>query len=182
MTIAVVSDPLDPTCNSYVSLAEALSYATDVVMDPLVGPTWDNLDTDVKAKYLINATRTIDNLFEWIGDKYSRDQKLNWPRTNAWVQTWLLSSVDVPDPIKWATIEMAIWLMQNDGVMPQSTNFALDKVAVGPIKIDFNEATGGSSEQFMPDNVIILLQDYGTARNPNKPGAMQVKMARLYRA
>jgi hypothetical protein len=182
MTLTVVSDPLDPNCNSYASLDDAQSYATDMVLDPSVGDSWGNLDVDVQARYLVNATRIVDNLFEWIGDKYSYDQKLNWPRSNAFVQNFPLLSNIVPDQVKWAVIETAFWIMQNDGGLSQTTNFSLDKMAVGPIRIDFNEKAGGSAFQYVPDIVYILLQDYGNGRNPNKPGATQAKTARLYRA
>lgn len=182
MALSVVSTPLDPLANSYASVADADAYATDVLLVPSVGDAWVDLDPDMKARYLVNATRILDSLVDWIGDRYSRDQKLDWPRSNAYIENFLLLSTTVPEKVQWATIEMAIWLMKNDGATSQTTQFAIDKLAVGPIRVDFNEQAGGPGYDYLPDEVVTLLEDYGDFHSPRKPGAMQAKTVRLVRA
>jgi hypothetical protein len=182
MTLSVNSNPLDTSCNSYVSLAEADTYTADIVMQPSRQDTWDNLDDDVKARYVVNATRLLDNLAQWVGDKYSRDQRLKWPRINACIDGFLLDSTIVPEQVKWATIEMALWLMDNDGLTQVKTNYELDKVSVGSIRIDFNEDGGGSKDQYVPDHVVTLLRDFGQIMNPGTPGSNMAKNIRLERA
>lgn len=182
MTITVVSDPLNPSANSYVSLAEMLAYVTDRVPNTAVSTAWTALSSNAKATYLVNATRSLDYSVQWIGDRYSRDQKMDWPRVNAYVDGFYLDNTTVPAAIKDAACEMAVWSMQNNGVVSIQQNQAFDSIKVGPINIDFNEQVGGTSEKYFPDVVAALLSEYGQMNNPNLPGAKQIRQVRLHRA
>ncbi len=182
MAITIVTDPFDPLCNSYVSLAEMVTYLTDRVPDETVLTAWTALADALKATYLVNATRSLDMMVEWIGDRYSRDQKLDWPRVNAYVDGFLLDQITFPDRVKEGAMEMAIWSMQNDGVVSVQQNAAFDSIKVGPINIDFNENVGGARNQYFPDVLAYLLSEYGQLFNPNLPGANTMKVAKLQRA
>lgn len=182
MSLTVVTTPLDPLCNSYVSLAEMLAYVTDRVSDSAVLTAWTALTTDQKSTYVVNASRSIDTFTIWIGDKYSRDQRLDWPRVNAYIDGFILDQITFPDRVKEATCEMAIFSMQNNGLISVAQNAALDSVKVGPITVDFNEDVGGSAEKYFPDIVAYLLSDYGTVNNPDLPNSRSIRVARLLRA
>ena len=182
MAITINSTPLDPLCNSYVSLAEMLAYVTDRKPDPAVRTAWVALSDDLKATYLANATRSLDYSCEWIGDRYSRDQKLDWPRSNAYYDGFLLDNTTFPQAVKDATCEMACWSMENNGVISISQNAGYDSIKVGPINIDFNENVGGSANKYFPDEVAYLLADYGVMRNPDLPGANRIRTTHLQRA
>jgi hypothetical protein len=132
--------------------------------------------------YVVNATRSVDASCDWIGYKYSRDQKMDWPRYDVWVDTFMLDVTIVPAAVKEATCEMAIWSMSNNGLVAVGQNAAFDSIKVGPINIDFSEAVGGSSDKYFPDIVAMLLRDLGSMSNPPLPGARQMKVARTYRA
>ena len=182
MALVVNNDPFSVSANSYVSLAEMLEYVTTRVPDSTVSTAWTALTSDQKSMYLVNATRSIDNSCDWVGTKYSRDQKLDWPRYDVWVDSYMLDVTIVPQSVKDATCEMAIWSMVNNGLVAVGQNAAFDSIKVGPINIDFSEQVGGSSEKYFPDIVAMLLRDLGTMSNPQLPGAKQLKVARTYRA
>jgi hypothetical protein len=182
MTITVVTSPFSTSCNSYVSIADMLTYVTDRVPDPAVLTAWEALSDELQALYLVNATRSLDFMFEWIGDRYSRDQKLDWPRTSAFVDGFLLDQITFPQPIIEATCEMAIWSMQNAGLIAVQQNASYDSIKVGPINIDFNEQVGGASQKYAPDIVAYLLTDYGTLSDPNVPSANRMRVVRTNRA
>ena len=182
MTLVVNSTPLASANNSYASLAEANEYVATRVVDTTVRSAWDALDDELKASYLVNASRTLDSLCEWIGDKYSRDQGLKWPRVNAYVDGYVVDSITFPRPVVEAAIEMAVWSMTNSGSVSVSSNSQFDSIKVGPIAIDFNEGAGIASSSYFPDIVSMLLKDYGGITQPELPSNTMMKQATLVRA
>lgn len=182
MALAVNTDPFSLSCNSYASLAGMADYVLTRVPNLSLANAWDNLDTDRKNLFLVNATRAIDSYVEWIGDKYSRDQRLDWPRINAVVDGFLLDEVSFPQPVIEATYEMAMWMMANSGEVYVDQSSSYDSIKVGPITIDFNQQALGSAKQYFPDIVAALLKDLGTLQNPDLPGQNVLKQARLHRA
>lgn len=182
MALVVDNVPFSTTCNSYGSLAGIADYVSTRVANPTVATAWEDLDTEVQSMYLVNATRAIDMYVEWIGDKYSRDQRLDWPRVNAYVDSYLVDQITFPQPIVEATYEMALWMMTNAGEVYVDQSSSYDAIKVGPITIDFNQQALGSARQYFPDIVAAILKDYGTIENPDLPGQMKLKLATLHRA
>lgn len=182
MALVVNSTPLDPSCNSYASIAEADEYVLTRVPDSAVRDAWAALTTDMKGLYLVNASRAIDSFVDWIGDRYIRDQGLKWPRVNAVVDGWLVDNITFPLPVVHAAIEMALWSMTNNGATVVTGNSQFDSIEVGPINIDFNESSGIAAQTYFPDNVAILLKGYGLVNNPDIPSSGRMRVATLVRA
>lgn len=182
MALVVVSDPLDPTSNSYVTVSAVTEYATDRVVDSTVATAWSALDPAVQAAYVVNASRAIDSGTEWIGDRYDGSQLLDWPRRNAWVDGWLLDPTQYPIKLVEATCEMALWLVSNSGNTPVSSGALFDSLKIGPITIDYNEASGEPAQRHFPDVVAYLLADLGKLAAPSVPGNSVAKNVRLVRA
>jgi hypothetical protein len=143
---------------------------------------WDSLEAQQRAMYLVNAARTLDGLVEWIGVTYDSNQKMKWPRRDAYVDGHLLDSTTVPQKVVDAQCEMAIWLMQSSGAVSVQQSDAYSAISVGPIRIHYNQQMASSPDQYYPDVVAILLADYGQINQPNLPGARSLKIARLQRA
>lgn len=182
MALVVDTSPFSLTCNSYASLAGMADYVSTRVPDPAVDTAWTALTTAQKSMYLVNATRSIDSYVEWIGDRYSRDQKLKWPRVNAYVEGFLLDQISFPARVVEATYEMAIWMMANSGEVAIDQSSSYDMIKVGPITIDFNQQALGSAKQYFPDIVAALLKDLGSVQDPDLPGQSKLKIATLHRA
>lgn len=181
MALELDATPLSPTCNSYASLADAAEYVSTRVSDADLVTTWEDLDADVQAQYLVNASRSLDAMCTWIGDRYSGTQGLKWPRYNAFVDGYLLDSITFPVNLVAATIEMALWALTNSGAVKTTSNAQFDSIKVGPIAIDFNEGAGVATNSFYPDIVAILLQDLGGIAQPNLPSNNMMKVVRLVR-
>lgn len=181
MSIQINAEPLSPDCNSYVSSQEMGVYLRDRVSET-VFDQWDALDVEVQRTYLVNASRFLDFAVTWIGDRYSRDQRLDWPRVNAMFDGYYLDPITFPQQVKDAACEMARWNMENDGVISVQQNAAFDSIKVGPIAIDFNESVGGSKDKYFPDIVAYILTDFGTVEPPDIPGSGRLKQVRLQRA
>lgn len=157
-------------------------YVLDRVISSVSKAAWAALNTESKALYLVNATRTLDSLASWIGQKYSRDQRLDWPRFDAVIDGYYVDSTTFPIPVVEATCEMAMWSVNNSGAVAVQQNAAFNAIKVGPISIDFNERVGGTSDKYFPDIVPMILADYGSFTTPDLPGANKIKTVRLTRA
>ena len=182
MPLVVNSTPLSPANNSYISVAAADEYVNTRVSAASLVTAWGLLTSDQKGMYLVNASRALDSFCEWIGDRYSRDQGLKWPRVNAYVDGFLVDQITFPVPVMQATVEMALWTMDNSGAVSVTTDTELDSIKVGPIAIDFNEGSGQPLEEFFPDQIAILLKDYGLVSQPNLPSNGMAKQVRLVRS
>jgi hypothetical protein len=131
---------------------------------------------------LIQATRQLDWYFKWVGERTNDDQALCWPRYQAWREDKLLPENEIPYEIKDATVEMALWLLEQQDDIPVDGNYQLNDVAVGPIRVNFNERAGGQSKIYMPDKVAAIVKMYGEAEAPEVPMGGQAKSVRLERA
>jgi hypothetical protein len=158
------------SANSYVDMAYAQSY-----FDSRLGSSaWnDESDDDVKATSLQQATRILDSVYDWNGWLASDTQALRWPRDGALnydqafgpnsmydFDSTLTAYYDrtiVPKRIKDATCEMAIFLLQNTGYTAAIQD--LKSVRVGPVRVDFNQASANYSA---PNTVIEMLRYMGT--------------------
>lgn len=181
MALVLDSTPLSPTQNTYVSAAEMEEYVQDRVVDADVQTSWAVLSANQKATYLVNASRALDTGVSWIGDQYSRDQLLKWPRVNGWIEGFLLDVTTVPERIKEATCEMALWSLSNGGAVSVSNQESFERIWVGPIKLNMNVADGQPAVTYFPDIVAQILRDYGSLNAPEQPGGAQMKTVRLSR-
>jgi hypothetical protein len=83
--------------NSYASEAELLNYATarGIAL------------TATEAVLLVQAMDYLEGR-DFIGEKFSEAQSLQWPRYNAWVDNFLIGSDAIPQLLKDAQCEAAI--------------------------------------------------------------------------
>ena len=182
MALVVNTDPFNAACNSYASIAFADDYALLRVPSDTVQAAWAALDTPDKSMYLVNATRFLDSAAVWIGDRYSRDQQLDWPRTNAWVQGFLLDVTTFPRRLVEATVEMALFTMGLEGEVSVAEQDSLGAIQVGPIHLKFNNDSGQPAVRYFPDIVAYLLRDLGSLTDPNTPSNKSIKVVTLQRA
>jgi hypothetical protein len=184
MTLVVDAVILSPTANSYVSVGEADTYVADQVSDASVGATWQALSPELKALYVVRATEFLDSLVSWNGDRWSLTQNLKWPRFNVFVDGYYLQiGLVAPPKVKYATVELALFLMQQSNATSEAnTNVLYNAVTVGPLKIDFNNVGTGPANKFFPDIVAILIKDLGIIDNPDLPNTNRLKQVKLTRA
>lgn len=169
------------SANSYVTVVEADSYIDSYVLAESNREAWADVASDDKSRLLIQATRQLDWYFRWVGERTNEDQALCWPRYRAWREDKLLPETEIPFEVKHATIELALWLRTQQDDIPVDGPYQLNDVAVGPIRINFNEKSGGQAKIYMPDKVAAILREFGTAEAPEVPMAGQAKAVKLTR-
>lgn len=143
------------TANSYISLAEAESYFES----HLYGTAWDSALDAIKDKALAQATRLLDASTNWIGNKKTREQRLQWPREEVEHDGFFLESDIVPNEVKNATAEMASLFITNDLTAEVDQNdLAGISLGKGALEIDFN---GNRKKRTIPLHIDDLLRGLG---------------------
>lgn len=108
MAIVVEDGSIVAGANSYVSEAELTAYATQR------GVTL----TGTEESLLIKAMDYLETL-DYIGEKKTADQPLQWPRTNAYIDGYLFASDEIPKELKSAQMALAISI--DSGTDPMAT-------------------------------------------------------------
>lgn len=152
-TIAGVS------ANSYATLAEASVYFDE----RLNSTVFTTASTTVQTPALIQATRTLDYWVDWIGYRATEEQALRWPRFDAAdTDGYVFDSNIIPDWLKDATAELAIYLMAEDRTAEPDTK-GFRELQVGSLKLVVDK-DDRDSVTVIPDAVIAMIEPYGTMR------------------
>ena len=91
--------------DSYATLAEADSLLAD---RQWFSSTWSGFSDAVKEKWLREATRSLDRLHPWRGERTEDDQRLSFPRDIG--DATIYPSDEMHRNIKEAQIELAVLL------------------------------------------------------------------------
>ncbi len=140
--------------DTYATVQQADEYlAASVTAD-----SWRAItDADVKARYLVSATRLLDTQ-PWAGSKTDPDQPLAWPRSNTGVDG--VEDDVVPADIVNASIELAAALVDNvDIATQQSTAQGIQSLRAGSAAITFFRGANGVPARF-PNNIMELIRKY----------------------
>lgn len=103
-TIIVEDGTLVANANSYVTEAELTTFATDR------GITI----TGTNAVLLIQSMDYIEQQ-DFIGTQYTATQALQWPRSGAYIDGWLLAVTDIPIELKNAQMQTALSIDEGNG-------------------------------------------------------------------
>ena len=151
MTFVFNSTPKHAAANSYVSVSEADDYFAGHLQNEL----WSGKSTNEKEILLVSATNRLD-MEQWSGKKTTTAQRLQWPRKyiqsrdtsyldDMYVRvdfdsdgsTYYLDENTIPNELKQATYEVAIWFIvrqENDPhLIDEYNQEVLTSFNLGPI-------------------------------------------------
>lgn len=168
--MAINAIPGDSAADSYVTVNEADSYFFGSKK-----AIWDALQVSAKEALLKEATRLLDQFFDWSGDiELDSVQSLRWPRVGAYdVDNRLISNTTIPIAVKQGTIEWALYLQQNGTFDVSSNN--LDVLRVGPIRLEFKN---GTKDDSFPKFVVDLVSSVGSLKSVSTSSIGQPKLVR----
>ena len=143
--MALDANPSSPTFNSYSTLAEADSYHAT----RLHNSAWTSANSADKESALIWATRNFETI-DWKGMRTVPSQKFQFPRnmlfidggqygygSDALYSTWMFDSSTIPEFLKNATAEAAMWLLQSDTTAPVGTE-GFKRIKVDTIELEID--------------------------------------------
>jgi len=141
--------------DAYETLANVRTYWADR------GDTaWAAL-TDADAEvYIRKATDWVDRTYSFIGDKATAAQRLKWPRTDAVVESFTLSSTEIPWQVEEATAQVAE--MFRLGTYDMEGIVTDDAAAISKQKVDVIEVQYDTSKRLgsgdIPSHVYEILR------------------------
>lgn len=167
MALVVNATAKSATANSYITVTEADTLAETFPTD--IQDRWLGYSEDEKGRFLVTATRNIENAFRFIGARTTNAQALEWPRhlvprdghySIGFPVDYLDKDV-VPLFVREAVFLYAVELSKGD-LTATDENASIKKLDVdGVIAIEYKDsipATKGS----IPNNVFEVLRKYGT--------------------
>jgi hypothetical protein len=117
------------SANSYLTIA-----AADSIAETMLGTlAWTSATTDQKTRALITATRGLDTL-DWIGDRTTTTQALDWPRTDASCGGIDYPDDEIPEPIQYSTFDLANALLGTPTLLQSPTTGSAELVPGVPNK------------------------------------------------
>jgi len=134
--------------DSYISAEDAKDYF-------LKRPHSQSIEEeDDFEKFLMHATLILDSYIDWLGEKTTEDQALEWPRKN-------LTGIDkdtIPKDILTATCELALVLLDDNVLQSVGlSNFESMKISSMSLKISSN-----TSSDLIPRHILELVSQYGS--------------------
>lgn len=172
MPLTLIATPGAANANSFLTLAEAISYFEG----RLEVPEWE--DADSQEALLVMATRVLVALFSpsrklirmsppsesyylirptWTGLPADAVQSLPWPRIGMYDRNGNpIAPTVVPDPLKHATAELAAHLAKEDRSFDlDAVTQGLKSVSAGSVSVTFKD--GIDATKVIPDIVFDLL-------------------------
>lgn len=166
----VIADVGAANANSYVTVAEADSYFGDAFGKSL----WAPASSDQRSALVITASRTLDQYIEWAGQKATEYQAMEWPRSGVYDRFGKMYDDDVvPTTVKYATFELAYYILENGGL--SFSNQTIDTVKVGSIEVDF---TPRSVDSGIPKFIENMIGNLGSPIMVDGNSAYNVKLVR----
>jgi len=169
--MAIQADPSIAGFNCYATLAEANSYHSA----RLHNSAWTGADVATKEAALLWATRNFE-ILEWKGWLTAADQVLQWPRsgvfkngnealdasTAALYYNIVFDPNTIPQFLKDATAEAAMWLISNDQTAPVGTE-GMKRVKIDTIEMEVDKH---DRLKWMNDAVRNIVWRYLRQNNP----------------
>lgn len=179
MTVTLTTTVGGSTANSYIDEAAASAYVNSFLTDRSARDAWVAALSDDRARALIRATQLIDSVVLWVGVKSTGTQSLAWPRAGAYdADGYLQSDESIPLAVQNAQAETAVWLLTKAGAVPSTNSAQFDSIKVGPITLNYNEATAGFKDEFLPMIIQPLIGALGNTAPPSAGGIRQVPVVR----
>jgi len=149
--ITIVATAKSATANSFITLADADTYANGMADDT----EWDAATTDAKNRALKSATDRLEQE-TYRGAITDQDQRLSWPRVGTYDRNGLLFDQDtIPRPIEEATVELANAIIKGEYEVSDTGLEGFVNVKIGPLDVTPNH---GKIATTLPKTVLRLLE------------------------
>ena len=113
---------------SYVSVADAKQYLNNLGK----GSAFVASSDAIIQAFLNNATLYLDTEYNYMSSKLKVDQALQFPRT---------TSAGIPEKIKYATVELALLIQENNlFYSPADASSTVKEEKIGPIEVKYATA------------------------------------------
>jgi len=170
--------------NSYLSLADAQSMIDGMVLSADV-TAWGTATTDEKNRALVSAAQRLDRE-RFLGARSNDDQAMQWPRTgvrkpDTYTTTYAVGfpfrittdyfpAEDIPDQVKRAQVELAVYLNNNTDGISLSGLEDYKSVSIGSISVTTNTTGAVGADKIPP-----MVERYLTGLRLSGPGNIAIR-------
>ena len=185
MAVVIVATPGAANANSYLTLTDA-----DALVDAMVVSTdvqhWGTGNTDSRNRALAAAAQRLDRE-RFLGARATDTQALQWPRTGVrkpdtyssrystgfpfTITADYYTDTEIPDQIKRAQIELAVYLHNNEDGISLSGLEDYKSLSIGSISITPNLTSGAIGADRVPP----LYERYLTSLRLSGPGNIAIR-------
>ena len=184
MAVSINATAGDANANSYISLTEADAYVDAMISSDDVSK-WSTGTDDTRNRALAAATQRLDRE-RFLGARATDTQALQWPRTgvrkpDTYVNTFstgfpfrisedYFTDTEIPDQIKRAQIELAVYLKNNVDGIGLSGLEDFKQVQVGSLNVTPDKTGAVGADRVPP-----LLERYLTGLRISGPGNVSIR-------
>ena len=172
------------SANSYLSLVDAQSMIDGMVLSADV-TAWGTATTDAKNRALVSAAQRLDRE-RFLGARSNDDQAMQWPRTgvrkpDTYINTYAVgfpfrittdyfTDEEIPDQVKRAQIELAVYLNNNTDGISLSGLEDYKSVSIGSISVTTNTTGAVGADKIPP-----MVERYLTGLRLSGPGNIAIR-------
>ena len=184
MAVTIDATAGGASANSYMTLAQADAYVEAMISSTDVSK-WSTGTDDTRNRALAAATQRLDRE-RFLGARATDTQALQWPRTgvrkpDTYVNTYAtgfpfrisedyFTDEEIPDQIKRAQIELAVYLHNNvDGISLSGLN-DYKNVKIGNLEVTPNSYGATGADRIPP-----IIERYFTGLRISGPGNVSIK-------
>ena len=184
MAVTIVATVGSATANSYITLSDA-----DDLVDAMVSSTdvakWGTGTDDTRNRALATATQRLDRE-RFLGARATDTQALQWPRTgvrkpDTYLNTYAVgfpfrittdyyTDTEVPDQIKRAQVELAVYLHNNTDGLGLSGLEDYKNVQIGSLNVTPDKFGAVGADRIPP-----MVERYLTDLRISGPGNVAIK-------
>jgi hypothetical protein len=140
MALTVEDGSIVTGADSYINLVDARAILTPLGQDL-------SANDATAEQQLRNAMNYIESFrSRFIGDKRSREQPLQWPRTSASLDGWLIPSDSIPLELQRSQVFAAYEISQDQDLQANDSGKKIASETLGPMSVSYfeNSATESS--------------------------------------
>lgn len=155
MALILIETAASASANTYASLAEAELYFDKKYYKD----NWSSAATASKNIVLVEATRLLDQHYDWQGSKWTEEQALRWPRSSVVDPDFYDVDFDIiPQFLKDATAELALNILSGDRTAESDTR-GIKRMKAGPLELEVDKI---DETLVIPDSVDEIVKWYGS--------------------
>lgn len=160
MALIVEDGTIVANANSYVSLADARAFA---VARGVTLPT-DDAATEILAIKAVDFLEAQRNYYD--GVKMDREQKLQWPRSGAYLDGFEIFEDEIPDVLKNAQCQLMMEVFAGLDLQPNGTGREVVREKVDVLETEYAQTGSGVLQPIFAKAMAYLEPLFGAYSSP----------------
>lgn len=161
ITLTIEDGTIVTGANSYADLLDAV--VVNYFEAHLYATAWTGATDEQKKAALVMATRYLDTLVVWNGQRVEATQPRAWPRQNVYLDGDYLAEDAIPQDIIEASLEVALAFLTGNRIADTAKAKGVASIGLGngALDLQFTEPDPVANLPIIPEQVTMMLLRYG---------------------